>query len=55
MVFDVVKAVFAAPLLPGARPAAVGTLRQGLSIQLGRSVARQLDTLMMVSTETLVW
>jgi len=40
-----VKAVFArctAPLLLGARPAAVGALRQAISVQLGRSVARQL-------------
>jgi len=39
---EVVKAVFArctAPLLPGSRQAAVGALRQGLSVQLGRSVA----------------
>jgi len=55
---EVVKAVFArctASLLPGARPAAVGALRQGLSAQLGRSVARQLEALMIVSTETLAW
>jgi len=53
-----VKAVFArctAPFLPGARPAAVGALRQGLSMQLGRSVARQLEALMMGSTETPAW
>jgi len=52
---DVVKAIFArctASLLPGARPAAVDALRQGLSVQLGRSVARQLEALMMVATET---
>jgi len=52
---DVVKAVFArcnASLLPSARPAAVGALRQGHSLQLGRSVARQLEALMMVATET---
>jgi len=42
-------------LLPGARPAAVGALRQGLSVQLGRSVARQLEALMMVATETPTW
>jgi len=55
---EVVKAMFArctAPLLPGARPAAVGALRQGLSVQLGRSVARQLEALMMVSTEAPAW
>jgi len=48
---EVVKAVFArctAPLLPSTRPAAVGALRQGLSVQLGRSVARQLEAPMMV-------
>jgi len=47
----VAKAVFArcsASLLPVGRPAAVGGLRQGLSVQLGRSVARQLEALMMV-------
>jgi len=55
---DVVKAVFAqftASLLPGARHGVVGALRQGLSVQLGRSVARQLEALMMVSTETPAW
>jgi len=55
---EVVKAVFArctAPLLPGARPAAVGALRQGLIVQLGRSEARQLEALMMVSTDTPAW
>jgi len=55
---EVVKAVFArctAPLLHSARPAAVGALRQGLTVQLGRSVARQLEALMMVSTETPAW
>jgi len=55
---EVVKAMFArcnAPLLPGARPAAVGALRQGLSVQLGRSLVRQLEALMMVSTETPAW
>jgi len=53
-----VEAVFArctASLLPGARPAAVGALRQGLSGQLGRSVARQLEALMMVPTGTPAW
>jgi len=53
-----VKAVFArctASLLPSARPAAVGALRQGLSVQLGRSVARQLEAQMMVATETPAW
>jgi len=52
---DVVKAIFArctASLLPRARPAAVGALRQGLTVQRGRSVARQLEALMMVWTET---
>jgi len=51
----VVKAVFArctASRLPGSRTAAVGALRQGLSVQQGRSVDRQLEALMMVSTET---
>jgi len=55
---EVMKAIFArctASLLPGARPAAVGSLRQGLSVQLGRSVARQLEALMMVATETPTW
>jgi len=35
----VVKAMiarFTAPLLPGARPAEVGALRQGLSVRMGR-------------------
>jgi len=53
-----VKAMFTrctAPLLPSARPAAVGALRQGLSVQLGRSVARQLEDLMKVFTETPAW
>jgi len=48
---DVVKAILArctASLLPGARPAAFGALGQGLSVQLGRSPARQLEALMMV-------
>jgi len=55
---EVVMAVFArciAPLLPSSRMAAVGALRQGLSVQLGRSVARQLEALMMVSTEAPAW
>jgi len=55
---EVVKAMFArctAPVLPGARPAAVGALRQGLNMQLGRSVARQLEALMMVSMEAPAW
>jgi len=43
------------PLLPSARPAAVGALRQGLSVQLDRSVARHLADLMMVSTEAPAW
>jgi len=54
----VVKAVFArctACLLPGARPAAVWALRQGLSVQLGRSVVRKLEALMIVSTEAPAW
>jgi len=48
---DVAKVIFArctASLLPGARPAAAGALRQGISVQLGRSVVRQLEALMMV-------
>jgi len=52
---ELVKAMFTrctAPLLPSARPAAVGTLRQGLSVPLGRSVAQQLEAPMMVTTET---
>jgi len=55
---DVAKAIFARctdSLLPGARPAAVAALRQGLSFQLGRSVARLLEALMMVSKETPAW
>jgi len=55
---EVVKAIFTrctASFLPGARPAAVGALRQGQSVQLGRSVARQLDAPMMVATETPTW
>jgi len=55
---EVAKAIFArctASLLPSARPAAVGALRQCLSAQLGRSVARQLEALMMVATETPTW
>jgi len=44
-----------APLLPRARPAAVGALRQVLSVQLCHSVARQLEALMMVSTEAPAW
>jgi len=51
---EVVKAMFTrctAPLLPSARPAAVGALRQGLSVQLSRSGARQLYALIMVTTE----
>jgi len=53
---EVVKAMFTRcgppPRLPSARPAEVGALRQGLSMQLCRSVARQLEALMMVSTDT---
>jgi len=44
-----------APLLPCARPAAVGALRQGLIVQLGRSVARQQEALMIVTTEAPAW
>jgi len=44
-----------ASLLPGARPAAVGALRQGLSVQLGRSVVGKLEALMMVSKEAPTW
>jgi len=53
-----VRAIFARctpSLLPGARPAAVGALRQGLSVQLGRSVAQQLEALMVVATEKPTW
>jgi len=52
------KAIFArciASLLPGACPAAVGALRQGLGVNLGRSVAWQLKAVMMVATETATW
>jgi len=55
---DVAKAIFArctASLLPAARPAAVGALRPGLTMQLVRSVARQLEALMMVTTEAPAW
>jgi len=55
---EVVNAAFArctAPLLPDARPAAVDAPRQGLSVQLGLPVARKLEALMMVSTETPAW
>jgi len=55
---EVVKAMFTrciAPLLPSERPATVGALRQGISVQLGRSVARQLETLMMVTTKAPAW
>jgi len=55
---DVVNAFFArctASPSPGARPAAVGALRQGLSVHLGRSVARQLEALMILSTKTPAW
>jgi len=38
--------------LPGALKAVVGALKQGLGVQLGRSVALQLEALIMVSTET---
>jgi len=51
---EVVKAMFTrctAPLLPSSRPAAVVALRQGRSVQLGRSVASQLEALIMVTTE----
>jgi len=46
----VAKAMFAR--CPTPRQAAVGALRQGLSVQLGRSVSRQLEALRMVPTET---
>jgi len=49
-----VKAIFfrcTASLLPGARLAAVGARRQGLRVQLGHFVARQLGIQMMVTTE----
>jgi len=52
----VVKAMFTrcdAPPLPSARPAEMCALRQGVSVQLGRSVARWLEALMMVTTEAL--
>jgi len=55
---EVVKAILTrckAPLLPSAHPAAVGALRQGLSVQLGHSVVRQPEPLMMLSTESLAW
>jgi len=55
---EVVKAIFTrctAPLLPSARPAAVGALRQGLSEQLGNSVALQLEDLMTVTTVAPAW
>jgi len=45
---EVVKAMFTrctAQLLPSARSAAVGALRHGLTVQLGRSVARQPEAL----------
>jgi len=51
----VAKAMFfrcTAQILPSARPAAVGAVREVFSVQLGRSVARQLEALMMVSTDT---
>jgi len=54
----VVKAMFTRctpPLLPSARPAPVGSLRHGLSVKLGRSVARQLEAVMMVTTEAPAW
>jgi len=54
----VVKAIFArctASVLRGALPAAVANLRQGPSVQLGRSMARQLEVLMMLATETPTW
>jgi len=43
------------PVLPSARPAAVGSLRQDFSMQLGHSVARQLYALTMVTTEVPSW
>jgi len=55
---EVVKAMFTrctAPLLPSARPAAVGAVWQGLGVQLGCLVAHQLEALMMVTTEAPAW
>jgi len=55
---DVMNAIFArctASLLPGASPAAFSALRQGLSVQLGRSVVLQLEAPMMVATEDTTW
>jgi len=52
------RAMFArctAPLLPSARPASVSALRQGLSVQMGRSVDRKLEALMMVSMDIPAW
>jgi len=52
------KAIFArctASPLPAAHTAAVGALRQGLSVQMGRSLARRLEALMMVTTEAPAW
>jgi len=46
---------FNAPLLPSARPEVVGALRQGLSVQLGCSVPRQLEAITMVTTEAQAW
>jgi len=40
---------------PFRRPPGGGRCRESLSVQLGRSVARQLEALMMVSTETPAW
>jgi len=51
---EVVKTKFTrctAPHLPRARPAAVGALRQGLSVQL----ARQLEALLVVIMEAPAW
>jgi len=42
-------------LLPSARLAAVGAMMQDLSVQLGCSLARQLEAPMMVPTETPAW
>jgi len=42
-------------LLPSARPAAGGALRQDLNVLLGRSVARQLEALMMETREAPAW
>jgi len=45
-----VKAILRTPLTRSG-----GVMMQGLSVQLGRSVARQLDTMMILYTETPAW